>query len=187
MRYILSGLIMIISFGKGEQPAVPFYDHLVVTEGCAKLNEEFVLTFSFKALMELPETKVIFEIPKGVEIIEGIPSQIINPHLDDSIPVSLRLKITHIGPFKITVHTIIAPSDTIFFFQHFAEVLYIICKADTAFYDNNATDGIEYNLISDEVLGEKPSEPPSRAEYTISGAVRYYNKLTSTLEPLTVY
>lgn len=69
MKYlhIFLGLVLIVSLGKSEQPTAPFYTRIGVTEGNAKVGSEFTLTFSLKALMDLPMSLVIYEVPKGVE------------------------------------------------------------------------------------------------------------------------
>jgi hypothetical protein len=153
--YILFGLVLIVSLGKGEeQSPVPFYSRIAVTEGIPRVNEEFVLTYSLIALEDLQETEVVFEIPEGVELVDGEPLQLIFLNLNDSIPVSVRLKILESGPYRIAAHTIIAPEDTIYLLQHYADDFYIVSGEDTASYSETATEGITYNLVSNQVIGE---------------------------------
>ncbi|MGQ9702746.1 MAG: hypothetical protein ACUVQT_09900, partial [bacterium] len=175
---------MIISLIKGEEPSAPFYTRLGITEGNAKVNSEFTLTFSLKALVDLPMSLVICEIPKGVEWVGGALVDTIYPHLNDSISVSAKLKITQPGPYCITMHTIIAPSETISFLQHFAKDFYIMSTTDSATYSEEPNKGLYYNLISDEVIGEIPPEPPQIEYYSVSGTLRYWDKTTSSYEPM---
>ncbi|MEO0136175.1 MAG: hypothetical protein ABIL40_08775 [candidate division WOR-3 bacterium] len=181
---IFSGLVLIVSLGKSEQPTAPFYTRIGVTEGNVKVNSEFTITFSLKALMDLPMSLVIYEVPKGVEWIGGTLVDTIYPNQNDSISVLARFKITQPGPYCITVHTIIAPSDTISFLQHFAKDLYIMSTVDSATYGEEPQEGLYYNLISDEMIGEIPPEPPPTESYTVSGTLRYWNKLTNSYEPM---
>lgn len=181
---ILLGLVVILSLGKSEAPTAPFYTRIEVTEGNAKVNEEFTLTFSLKALMDLPVSLVIYEIPKGVEWIDGTLVDTVYPQSDDSISVSAILRITQPGPYCITVHTIIAPSDTISLLQHFAKDFYIVSDVDSATYSGEPDEGLHYNLISDEIIGEISPEPHPTESYTISGALQYWNKLTNSYESM---
>ncbi len=186
MKYlhIFLGLVLILSLGSSEQPTAPFYTRIGLTEGNAKVNSEFTLTFSLKALMDLPMSLVIYEIPKGVEWVGGALVDTVYPYQGDSISASARLKITQPGPYCITVHTIIAPSDTISFLQHFAKDFYIMSSDDSASYSEIPKADLYYNLISDEIIGEIPPEPPPTESYTISGTLRYWNKLTNTYDAM---
>jgi len=185
--YILFSLVLIISLGigEGELLSVPFYTRLEITQGNPGLNEEFTLTHSLIALVDLPETRMIFEIPNGIELIDGIPVRNFNPSINDSIPLSVNLKIAHPGSYCITCHTVVAPRDTIFLLQHFAKDIYILSTVDTIIHQEIPTDGPYYNLVSDSVIGEKPVVlPPEGTNYTVSGTVRYRNKLTNQPDPL---
>ncbi|MEO0191086.1 MAG: carboxypeptidase-like regulatory domain-containing protein, partial [candidate division WOR-3 bacterium] len=182
---ILLGLVLIVSLGSTQQVSAPFYTRLTVTSGEAKLNQEFTLTHSLKALTDLPEIQMIFEIPKGIEFIGGLPIQNFTPSYNDSISLGVTLKVTHPGAYCITCHTIIAPSDTISFLQHFAKKIYIISNSDTTIHSDTSLTGPYFNLASDSIIGEKPANPPPPdVYYTVSGIVKYRNKITNQIEAL---
>jgi hypothetical protein len=70
MKGIIFCLFLTVSLLSGDTIA-PFYSRVSVVEGKAKVGQEFNLAFTLKALMDLPETRILFEIPKGIELVDG--------------------------------------------------------------------------------------------------------------------
>ncbi len=186
MKYlhILLCLMLMAALSNSDQPPAPFYTRIGVTEGNAKVNSEFTLTFSLKALMDLPMSLVIYEIPKGVEWVDGKLVDTIYPYANESLNVSAKLKIIKQGAYRITVHTVIAPAESISFIQHFAKDFYIRSDPISASYSEEPEEGMRYNIFFDSTIGGPLPYPPPGGSYTLSGRIRYYNKLTGTLDPV---
>uniref|UniRef100_A0A7C6AA97 Uncharacterized protein n=1 Tax=candidate division WOR-3 bacterium TaxID=2052148 RepID=A0A7C6AA97_UNCW3 len=136
MKGIIFCLFLTVSLLSGDTIA-PFYSRVSVVEGKAKVGQEFNLAFTLKALMDLPETRILFEIPKGIELVDGTPIRTVYPHSGDSIAETIWLRILFAGPYRITIHTILAPNDTIPILQHYAKDFYIISSQDSAIYSEN--------------------------------------------------
>lgn len=151
MKEIMLCLFLTASLLSGD--TIPFYSRVTVVDGEAKVGQEFNLAFTLKALMDLPETRILFEVPNGIKLVDGTPIRTIYPHSGDSIAETIWLRILFAGPYQITVHTILAPSDTISILQHYAKDFYIISSQDSVIYSKNPEDSTEYNLIADVALG----------------------------------
>ncbi|MEO0297236.1 MAG: fibronectin type III domain-containing protein, partial [candidate division WOR-3 bacterium] len=160
---------------KADDTLQLFYARMQVTQGEAKVNEEFELSLAFKAFVNLPPTEIIFEIPKGIEYINGSLDTIINVLEGDSISIPIRLRIKQSGPYAIFAHIILDPQDTIYFTRHFVSKFYILSNSDSVSYSYKADENIEYNLVSESVIGSIPEEPEPLAQYTVSGYVKYKN------------
>jgi hypothetical protein len=187
IKYFILSIFFIFSPLKGEDTLKPFISFIEITQGSAKTGNEFTLTFYFKALMNLYQTRIIFEIPKGIDYLGGALDTILYLLQSDSISLSVDLKAIYPGPYCILTHVILSPEDTISFLQHFVLDFYIISFEDTAIYSYKPEPNVEYNLISDEIIGVEPSEkPPLESYYTVSGYVKYKNESVSppSLDPL---
>lgn len=183
MRFsIPSLLLLVVSQGIAE---TPFYGRFAITQGDARVGENFTLTLTIKALIDLPDIAVHFEIPEGIEILSDSLSYRCAFSSGDSTDLRVCLSITKPGPYQITAHIIIGANDTIYFLQRLVKDFYIISDTANATYSENPVEGVYYNLLSEQVMGEIPPEPPSPlTTYTLSGTVRYRNKLTNQLDPL---
>ena len=156
-------IFFIFSSLKGEDTLKPFIPFINVTEGSAKTGNEFTLTFFFKALMDLYQTRIIFEIPKGIDYLSGPIDTTLYFLEGDSTSLSINLKVIYPGPYCILTHIILSPDDTISFLQHFVLDFYIISNEDTAIYSFEPEPEREYNLISDEIIGVEPKGEPMGA------------------------
>jgi len=182
MKFTIPVLLLVVSQGIAE---TPFYGRFNVIEGSAKVGEEFILTLTLKALIDLPDIAVHFEIPEGIEILSDSLSFRRILSTGDSTDLPICLSITKPGPYHISAHIIIAPKDTIYFLQRLVKDFYIISDTTNATYSEDPIEGVYYNLLSEQVIGEIPPEPPPPlTTYTLSGTVRYRNKLANQLDPL---
>ena len=173
---------LIVSFVRAE---TPFYARFAITQGDARVGENFTLTLTINALIDIPDLRVVFEIPNGIEILSDTLSKTLNLSSGNSTDLPLRLSITQPGPYQITAHIVIAPKDTIYFLQRLVKDFYIISDSANATYSESPVEGVYYNLLSEQIIGEIPSEPPPPlTTYTLSGTVCYRNKLTHQLDPL---
>lgn len=180
-------LVLFFSLLKSEDTLSIFYAQMVVTQGEAKVNREFELSFVFKAFKDLPLTRVIYEIPKGIEYINGTLDTIVNLQEGDSISIPVRLKIRHFGPYEILTHIIMDPEDTISFTRHFVNKLYILSDFNSVNYSYQPDESIEYNLVSEkDIIGTIPEGNQPLASYVVSGYVKYenINNTPPTYDPL---
>ncbi|MCX7996019.1 MAG: hypothetical protein N3A65_09690, partial [candidate division WOR-3 bacterium] len=163
----------------------PLYGRFAITQGSPKVNEEFTLTLTIKALVDFPEMLVLFDIPDSINVTSGSLSQQLNLVSNDSLDLPLSLSIPQSGPYKIKAYIIATPTDTLHPGQLFVKEFYIVTNTETAIYSENPTEGVYYNLSPDQIIGEIPPElPEPLTGYTLSGQVKYRNKLTNELDPL---
>ena len=114
VRKFLWFIVIIAVFGSIQSKAVeppPFYARLNVTDGEPRVGEEFTVSFDLKALTDLPEIRVYFDIPEGFEVRGGKIQDTLSPRVGDSLSTELMLCISEPGPYRITAYIIIAPGE----------------------------------------------------------------------------